>query len=42
MTTPSPSRYKESPGFGPHPLDIPPGAVWAIRRLPLRFSYVPL
>lgn len=42
MTTLSPSRYEESPGFGPHKAGQSTGAVWAIRRLPLRFSYVPL
>jgi len=38
MTTLSPSRYEESPGFGPHPLDSPPGAEVAARKYLPRFS----
>lgn len=41
MTTLSPSRYEESPGFGPHPLDIPPGAVLAITQIPTPFFLRP-
>ena len=32
-------KYKESPGFGPHPLDSPPGAEVAARKYLPRFSY---
>ena len=38
MTTLSPSRYEESPGSGPHPLDNPPGAEVAVRKYLPRFS----